>query len=319
MLGLFILFATALALISLIGSVALLITIHRPRRKTFAVALALGCPTEPEDLGLVGEEATFNLPGPGQGYTSPGWIIRGDKPGGPSVVVLHGHRDSRYGALYRAKMLAPYAGRVVVFDWPGHGDCTAPWMVFGEREVQDVLAVLDGLPDQTPTPTLNGEAAKRLIPAPQPPQGRAVLFGYSLGAQIAIKTAALHPDRFAGVIADGPYRRWDSPIRVRMKRMRLPAFLFIWPIAVYYLLRGYLPGFDRLAFAQKLQCPLLVIHGTHDPVCPFEEGKELADAAPHGTFVPIDGGGHINLDGHDAETYQAALAAFFAGLDAGEA
>ena len=301
MLGLFILFATALALISLIGSVALLITIHRPRRKTFAVALALGCPTEPEDLGLVGEEATFNLPGPGQGYTSPGWIIRGDNPGGPSFVILHGHRDSRYGALYRAKMLAPYAGRVVVFDWPGHGDCTAPWMVFGEREVQDVLAVLDGLPED--------EEASRHV----------VLFGYSLGAQIAIKTAALHPDRFAGVVADGPYRRWDSPIRLRLKRMRLPAFLFIGPIAFYYLLRGYLPGFDRVAFAQKLRCPLLVIHGTHDPICPFEEGKELAEAAPRGTFVPIEGGGHINLDGHDAETYRAALGAFFAGLKDGEA
>lgn len=295
--GLFILFTIALVLISLFGSVAVLFSIHRPRRKTFAVALALGCPTEPGDLDLPSEEATFNLPGPGQGYTSPGWIIQGEKPDGPTIIILHGHRDSRYGALYRAKMLAPYAGRIVAFDWPGHGDCTAPWMVFGEREVEDVLAVLDGLP-------ADEHAAKP-----------AVLFGYSLGAQIAIKTAALHPDRFAGVIADGPYRRWDSPIRMRMKRMHLPASLFIYPIAAYYLMRGYLPGFDRLKFAERLQCPLLVIHGTHDPTCPFEEGLELADAAPQGTFVPVEGGGHINLYGHDGETYRAALETFFAGLD----
>lgn len=289
MLGLLILFAVALVLISLLGSAALLLTIHRPRRKTFAVAIALDCPTEPGDLGLVGEEATFNLP---DGHTSPGWIIEGHLKDGPTVVILHGHRDSRYGALYRAKKLAPYANHTVVFDWPGHGDCTAPWMMFGQREVDDLAAVLDGLPpDLTRDPV--------------------VLFGYSLGAQIGIKALAEHPDRFAGLIADGPYRRWDSPIRMRMRLMRLPASLFIYPIAAYYLLRGYLPGFDRLAYIKRIQAPVLVLHGTHDPICPYEEGKALAEAAPRGTFVSIEGGGHINLPGHDYNGYHAALAAFF--------
>lgn len=296
MLGLFILFAVALALISLLGSVALLLTIHRPRRKTFAVALALDCPTEPADLELAGEDAVFTLP---DGHTSPGWIIEGERTDGPTVVILHGHRDSRYGALYRAKKLAPYARHTVVFDWPGHGDCTAPWMMFGQREADDLLAVLDGLPEAM----LNAG-----------PAGRPVLFGYSLGAQIAIKAAGDHPDRFSGVIADGPYRHWDSPVRTRLKLMRIPAFIFVYPIAAYYTLRGYLPGFDRLRYAKKITAPLLVLHGTHDPICPYEEGKELADAAPQGTFVSIDGGGHINLAGHDGDTYHAALGVFFTKL-----
>ncbi|XAM01059.1 alpha/beta hydrolase [Phycisphaeraceae bacterium D3-23] len=292
---LLILFAVAFVLISLLGSAALLLTIHRPRRKTFAVALALGNPTDPSDLDLEGEEVLFNLPGPGSGYTSPGWIIQGELADGPTVLILHGHRDARFGALTRARKLARYASHLVVFDWPAHGECTAPWMQFGQREVGDVLAVLDGLPDELT-------------------QEKPVLFGYSLGAQIGMKTAALH-DRFAGLIADGPYRHWDSPIRTRMKLMRLPAWVFIYPTAVFYLLRGWLPGFDRLRFAEKLKCPLLVIHGTLDPICPFEEGKELAQGAPDGTFVPIEGGGHIDLAGLEPEVYHAALSAFFERLN----
>lgn len=294
--GLFILFLIAFALIALLGSVAMLLTIHRPRRKTFAVALALGCPTEPADLELQGEDAVFTFP---DGHTSPGWMIRGQREGGPTVVILHGHRDSRYGALYRAKKLAPYAGHLVVFDWPAHGDCTAPWMMFGQREIEDLRSVIEGLPEG-------------IVSAG--PHGKPVLFGYSLGAQIAIKAAAEHPDRFAGVIADGPYRHWDSPLRARLKLMRIPAWPFVYPVGVFYLLRGYLPGFDRLGYARRLTVPLLVLHGTHDPICPYEEGKELAEAAPLGKFVSIEGGGHINLAGHDRETYHAALVQFFDGL-----
>ncbi|MFI4859808.1 MAG: alpha/beta hydrolase [Phycisphaerales bacterium JB063] len=291
------LFAVAFVLISLIGSAGLLLYIHRPRRKTFAVALAMGNPTDPSDLGLEGEAVQFNLPGPGGGHTSPGWIVKGGLPEGPAVIILHGHRDARFGSLIRAKKLAPYASHLVVFDWPAHGECTAPWMQFGQREIGDLLAVLDGLPD----------ALTRNKP---------VLFGHSMGAQIAIKAAGLH-DRFAGLIADGPYRRWDSPIRARMKRYRVPAWMFIYPVAGFYLLRGWLPGFDRLHFARQIKCPLLVIHGTHDPICPHHEGEELAQGAPDGTFVSIEGGGHIDLVGIDPETYHAALSTFFARVGEG--
>ena len=297
--GLLILFSVALVLISLLGSAGLLWIIHRPRRKTFAVALALGGPTQPSELGLEGDEAVFNLPGR---HTSPGWIIRGHRGGGPTVVVLHGHRDSRYGALYRAKLLAPYAGRIVIFDWPAHGDCSAPWMLFGVREVADLLAVLDGLPPETP----NASKEDPTHTAPKP-----VLFGYSLGGQIAIKAAGQHPERFAGVIAEGPYRRWDSPIRRRFALLRIPAWLFIYPIAVFYLVRGWLPGFDRAHYAGKIAAPLLVLHGTRDPICPFEEGQQLAEAAPQGELVTFEGGGHLNLTDLNPEAYHAALTRFF--------
>lgn len=289
MLGLTLLFLTAYLLIVLTGSAVLVLRIVRPSRKTFARALAQGHPTDPADLSLDAEPATFNLPGK---YTTPGWIIKGQQTDGPTALVLHGHGDSRFGALLRARHLTPYVGHVVVFDWPGHGESTAPWTTCGTREPGDALAVLDQLPD-----------ALRDKPI--------VLFGYSLGGQIAIKTAGLHPQRFAGVIADGPYRLWDSPIRRRLHHHAVPAFPFVQLAGLVFYLLGMIQNFDRVDFSKRITVPLLVIHGTSDRVCPYEEGQQLADAAPQGTFVAIQDGQHNHLYDHDPDTYHAALRSFF--------
>lgn len=292
MVGLLLLFIAAYALIALIGSAVLVKMIVRPARRTYAFAIAHELPTDPSELGLHGEEVTFNLPG---GYSSPGWIITGQNPDGPTVVVLHGHGDFTTGAMRFATTLAPFAAHLVLFDWPGHGGCTAPWMTCGTREPDDALAVIDGLPD---------EVRKRPT----------VLFGYSLGGQIAIKTAGLFPDRFAGVIVDGAYRRWDTPIRKRLAHHRVPSFPFIQITGVVFWLANLIRNFDRAEYAKRIGGPVLVLHGTDDRVCPIEEGRELADAAPNSTFVEIDGGRHNQLHMHEPDRYHSALDRFFKGI-----
>lgn len=289
MTGLILLFLTAYAVIALIGSAAMIFMIVRPRRKSYAYAVAHDLPIEPSEMGLTGEEATFNLPG---GHTSPGWIIQGKQADGPTVLVLHGHRDFTYGAMRFVPMLAPFASSIVLFDWPGHGGCTAPWMTCGTREPDDAIAVLQGLPDDL-----------RNKPV--------VLFGYSLGGQIAIKTAGLYPDRFAGVIVDGAYRLWDTPIRMKLKMYRVPAFPFIHLTGLVFYLLGLIRNFDRANYAKRIANPLLVLHGNDDRVCPIHEAKELADAAPNSTFVTIEGGRHNKLHEQEPEQYRAPLEQFF--------
>lgn len=288
MFGLVILFSVAYALLVLLCTAAIVLQIVRPRRKTFAVALAWGLPTQPSELGLEGEEAVFNLPG---GHTSPGWIIEGEKADGPTVLVLHGHRDAACGALPFAQALSRYAAHVVVFDWPAHGGCSAKWMTCGVREPGDAVAVLDGLPD-----------ALRERPV--------VLFGYSLGGQIAVKTAAVH-DRFAGVIIDGAYRRWDTPIRLKLKQMRVPAWPMMALVGLVFWLTGMTRRFDRAAYAQRIDKPVLVLHGSDDRICPIEEGRELAEHAPDAAFVSFEGGQHNRLLTADPKRYHAALDTFF--------
>lgn len=42
----------------------------------------------------------------------------------------------------------------------------------------------------------------------------------------------------------------------------------------------------------RMRVPLLVMHGTSDPLFPVEHGREIARIAPLSRFVAIDGGGH---------------------------
>jgi len=291
-LGFFLLFLYAYALLVAGMVAAILWGMNRPRRKTLGVSLGMGGPGDPSDLGLTGTGATFNL---SDGSASPGWIIDGDAPDGPVAVVVHGHRDSRFGSLYRAEMLRPYVLASVVFDLPGHGDAAAPRCGMGRREADDVHAVVDGLPAEL---TAAG----------------VVLMGYSMGGTFILKAAAARPERFAGLIVAAPYRFWDGGLRGQMKRRRLPAFPAV-PLAGL-LLRwipglGEPPGFDRAADAAKVTCPLLVLHGDADDVCPLDAGRAIAEAAPRGELAVIIGGTHNRLLGADRDAVHGALKRFF--------
>ena len=290
LLGLFVLFGTAYALLQTIVVAGILWQMNRPRRKTLAVSLGMGGPGDPADLELEGDEATFNL---SDGSASPGWILKGDRSDGPVAVVVHGHRDSRYGSLYRAQMLRPYVSASVVFDLPGHGDAGAVCCQMGQREPADVAAVIDGLP-------------------PELTEGRRlVLLGYSMGGVIAVRTAARLGDRIDGVISCAPYRFWDEGLRGQMHKRRLPQWPSVWLIGAALRLAGgrlgQPPGVDVAQVAAGLDMPLLVLHGDADTICPLGAGRAVAEAAPRGTLAVIAGGTHNQLLGADHDAVHRAV------------
>ena len=52
----------------------------------------------------------------------------------------------------------------------------------------------------------------------------------------------------------------------------------------------------KAAFAARLPCPLLVLHGTLDEICPHDDGQQIAAAAaPRSLFISISGAGHNDL------------------------
>jgi len=49
---------------------------------------------------------------------------------------------------------------------------------------------------------------------------------------------------------------------------------------------------DRSAYCRRIRVPTLVVHGTEDPMVPFNEGRLTAELIPAAHFAPIDGLGH---------------------------
>lgn len=73
----------------------------------------------------------------------------------------------------------------------------------------------------------------------------------------------------------------------------------------HFMLKG---GEDVKGRLHEIEAPLLVIHGTSDPIFPVEHGAALADAVADARLVRIEGGGH-ELHPQDWPIIVAALVA----------
>ena len=287
--GLVILLAAALGLIVAAGTIGLIYTMTHPQRLTYAWVMANGCPYEPAQLGLHADDILVRFK---DGTQSPGWIIGGDNPDGCVIVMTHGWSSSRYTCLSKAAMLARFASRVVVYDMRGHGDSTAPISRLGTTEADDLLEVLDQLLGHTDRPI--------------------VLHGSSMGAGISIVAGARHGnEHIAGVITVGPYRHGMEPIIGHLKSKNIPPYPFVW-LACWHV--GFWLGgfrrFDRAGHAARLNCPLLVMHGTQDRICKLHSARQIAEAAPQGELIEFDGGGHGGLEIYDQQRYLDAVERF---------
>jgi pimeloyl-ACP methyl ester carboxylesterase len=283
-----------IAIIAMTAYTIYLLT-HPPRR-TYASALARGRPGDPGELdpGLRGKRPFTSWTFQHGGLDLPVWDIQGDKPDGPIVILSHGWGDSRIGGLTRTPALATHASRLILWDMPGHGEAKGT-CALGTREVGALLTLIER------------------IGAP------VVLFGWSLGAGVSI-AAAVQTDSVKGVIAEAPYRLPWTPARNVLASFGLP-FRINLPLAMGILglrfgLGPMWPGFDRAALAAKLRAPLLVIHGALDTICPVQDGRDIAGAAPHHDLLILDNGAHHSIwtDPQFAEPCTKALHRFLASM-----
>ncbi|MEG4801820.1 alpha/beta fold hydrolase [Microcoleus sp. ARI1-A1] len=109
------------------------------------------------------------------------------------------------------------------------------------------------------------------------------IYGHSLGGAIAIDLAVRHPEA-AGLIVEGSF----TSVRA-MVDFQKPQF-WMFPIDLLLMQR-----FDSLSKVDRLQMPVLFIHGTADTVVPPQMGKKLFDAAPEPKqLYMVPDGGHNN-------------------------
>jgi pimeloyl-ACP methyl ester carboxylesterase/DNA-binding CsgD family transcriptional regulator len=155
------------------------------------------------------------------------------------------------------------------------------------------------------------------------------------GGPVAIEYAARHPDRVSrlilyGTYARGRFRREDRPKEIEKAKVLVDltrlgwgkenhAFVQVWAsqyqpggtlehlrswcdqqcaatsaeTAVRLLEIGW--NVDVREAAQKIKCPVLVLHPTRDAVVPIDEGRLIASLIPDSRFVQIDTENHMPL------------------------
>jgi pimeloyl-ACP methyl ester carboxylesterase len=181
-------------------------------------------------------------------------------------VVAHGFTGSwrRPGSRLIAVALAD-AGGVVSFDFRGHG-ASGGRSTVGDREVLDL--------------DVAAAWARHLG------YRRLVTVGWSMGAGIAIRHAALHRGVDAVVAVSGPSRwfyRGTGPMRLLHRGVETSVGRGV--LAVGYRTRIARLGWDPwpeppdAVVGRIAPAPLLVVHGDRDRYFPVEHARWLVEAA----------------------------------------
>ncbi len=249
-----------------------------PHRQTYASALARNLPGDPSELNpqidfeeraVGGTAGELNL-----------WVIKGRNPDGPRVVLTHGWGSSRQGALKRLEPILAYASQIVAWDLPGHGDSQGGTNL-GATEHLDLQRVIESFEDWDTRET--------------------VLYGWSMGSGISLAYASEFGSTLSllGLICESPYIHPITPARNVIRLRGVPFRLNLRPTMALLGLRFGVGikwnGFARDELARTVKQPILVVHGSDDPVCPIQDAHRLVDGASSATLELIPGGGHNNL------------------------
>lgn len=247
--------------------------LFHPVRPYIATPAALGLPFE--DVALT----------TGDGVRIHAWVVPGEGKASLTLLLFHGNAENIGGCLDLAMLTRPAGYDLLLVDYRGYGESA-------------------GRPTE-PGLYQDGRAAMRyLISRRRPDAGRIVVWGRSIGAAVAVETAAADPEATAGVILESPFTSIPDLLRSGGHPL------------LYAASRFGSSRFDSASRIARVGAPLLFVHGTKDEIAPFELGQRLFDLAPgRKTFAAIDGGGHNNLwTRHEAEIW-GAVRRFLSGLD----
>lgn len=193
------------------------------------------------------------------------------------VVYLHGSSDDRRGGVGIARQFTPHGFDVLAYDLRAHGQSGGDACTYGVLERRDLSRILDG--------ELRGPVA---------------LIGFSLGASVALQTAAEDP-RISLVVAVAPF----SDLRTIVHE-RSPFFVTRGQAEEALRLAGLEGGFSvdeasPLACASRIRCPVLLVHGAEDTATPPDHSQRIFDAlaCPKNLFLE-PGVGHEDPLGAEA-------------------
>ena len=185
---------------------------------------------------------------------------RGEGPF-PVVIILPG-LDSTKETRHQRK--APYLRRglaVLSLEGPGQGEVSQRLKIRPDYEVAASAAIdyLETRPDVDAT--------------------RIGIFGMSMGGYYAPRSAAFEPRIKACVGNCGAYNYAECFIVDSRPAVSREAFLHYTGTKTEEEALQFAKRISLEGVAEKITCPLLVLHGKLDPLVPWEQGKRIVDEA----------------------------------------
>ncbi len=226
---------------------------------------------------------------------------QGTIPTGRTILLLHGFAETS-SALERRRLaaLSRHGWNVAALDSRGYGQSDGPYATFGGRESSDVRAWLDRL-------------AECISSAAPPAVFWPVLWGRSMGAQIALRTA-IEDARVAALVLEAPLVDLAAAITLALRKRRFPMSGLLAGLILHRASKLARMPLDRprpIDMAPRVTCPVLILHGSDDTLVPAAEGRRLAAAFPEPpVWLEVPGAGHSDVVDTGGEAVLDQVAAF---------
>jgi competence protein ComEC len=249
------------------------------------------CPGEPIEV-----RASDGARLAGRWLPAPGPLVTGR-----TTLLLHGFAEASSALeARRASALNRHGWNVAVLDSRGYGRSDGPFPTFGGLESGDIGAWLEFLSQRI----ARSEPDVRFHP---------VLWGRSMGAGIAMRTAAARPG-LAAVVLESPMVDLVVSMAHVLRRRKVP-----FPRLMARLVTrraGKLAGVPihsppPIDSARQVTCPTLILHGTNDTVVSIDEARRLADAFPTAPlWIEVPDARHTDVVDKGGEELLDQIAAF---------
>lgn len=241
-----------------------------------------------------------------------GWKVTPPNPNGSWVLLFHGVADNRVGVIGQSEFLLHAGYSVVMMDARGHGASQGPVATYGWLERNDTRAVIDAL--------LASIARRCTIDLPCPPPKHIFALGESMGAGIALQSAAADP-RIEAVVAEASFAdlREASYDYAGLRKSPLLGKTLLAPFSWTLLYRGEKAAGFPLGQISPMKAvaarpfPVLLICDEKDEALPCRHSQMIYTAArgPKDLWM-VPGAFHTAALGFQPEEFKRRVLTFFA-------
>ena len=244
-------------------------------------------PITPKNYGIQYESVSFRTK---DGLLIRGWFIKNANSQAKTIILLHGYPADK-GDILPSTLFLHKKYNLLYLDFRYLGESEGHYSTIGKNEVLDLLAAIQYLHSRNIQ--------------------EVGVWGFSLGAAVALMTAPLTP-AIKAIVADSSYARldWmaDDYYRIPLLRYPLAELTRLWGwIFLHFDIKNVSPA----ASVQQLHIPILIIHSKQDQVISFKHALLLEQSLRHNSRAKMM---FVNstMHGEHDENYEKMIMQFFA-------
>ncbi|MBI5473905.1 MAG: alpha/beta fold hydrolase [Ignavibacteriae bacterium] len=225
------------------------------------------------------------------------WLIKAPQPARGTILILHGVSESKIAGLKIARQMYEVGYNVFLYDSRRHGESGGKFCTYGYHEKFDAQLVIDYLLTR----------ADLFV-------GKIGVFGWSMGAAVALQLAAID-SRVSAVVAESGFASLRTVFDDYQKRIIKLPWHYLRNIVIKrseFLASFRANDVSPMKAVRQIHIPIFLLHGTEDGLINYDYSERVYKAANHPKeFWLIPGAKHHDMMEVGGAEYSRRIIEFF--------